>query len=272
MRTDVARRLNALDNAFYRTQAQSFSETRQAPWPGWVRCLELVGEDAGSGLPDAPAEVRVLDVACGNLRFARFLARSWSGVRVAYDAVDACPELAGGWETPAGWQLSYTRHDVVRGLLDGTGGVSPAGMGGTRPPGGYDLVVCFGFLHHVPRAEARERLLRELMAAARPGGTCFVSLWRFLDDARLARKAGLATAEALADLGLSANDLDRGDRLLGWQGRPHVWRYCHGFDDAEVDGLVGSVVGYGGASVVARFRSDGRTGRLNEYLVLRRAR
>lgn len=102
-----------------------------------------------------------------------------------------------------------------------------------------DLCVSFGFLHHVPTFEARAAALRFLLSAARPGGIVAVSLWRFMDDAGLAEKAHATHAEALDELDLPL--LDEGDYLLGWQGRSGAWRYCHHFDDAEIDALVNEV-------------------------------
>lgn len=260
MRDSVACRLNQLSQAFYDEEADSFSRTRRASWPGWTRCLELAGaRPAGA---DAGSCLRVLDVACGNLRFARFLSKRWAEARVSYDAVDACPELAAGWVAPRGWRLACREQDVIADLLAGKGGA----RGGK---GGYDLVVCFGFFHHVPTSAARLRLVRDLVAQVRPGGTCCVSLWRFLSDRGLARKARATTEAALADLGLGADELDPGDCLLGWQGHPHVWRYCHSFDETEAGELAEAGCA-AGASLSGRFLADGRTGELNEYLVFRR--
>lgn len=251
MEREVAERLNDLNAGFYHNEAASFSETRQSPWPGWGRCLASV--------PVRP-HLRVLDVACGNLRFARFLAGERPGEEVSYHAVDSTPELAGGWEAPAGWQLSFERRDIVRDLLDGAL---------AQPEGeGYDLVACFGFLHHVPTAAARAELVSRLATSLAPGGVCCISLWRFASDAALARRAKRTTGEALSELGLRPRDLDEGDYLLGWEGRPHVWRYCHSFGEAEVDGLVAAA--REGAAPVDRFLADGRGGRLNAYVVVRR--
>jgi hypothetical protein len=136
----------------------------------------------------------------------------------------------------------------------------------TAPP--CDLSVCFGFLHHVPLAAWRAEILRSLVAQTRSGGTVVVSLWQFLNDDALARKAQDTHARALAELGLPL--LGAGDYLLGWQDRPGVYRYCHSFSEAEIDQLVASVTGDGAAvDVLSRFASDGRTHNLNTYVVLR---
>ena len=79
MTPEVARRMNRLNESFYRDNARSFDQTRQTAWPGWERCL-CIGHTTGA-LPRYGG-VRVLDVASGNLRLARYLAERLPGVRV----------------------------------------------------------------------------------------------------------------------------------------------------------------------------------------------
>ena len=56
-----AQELCELNNRFYCTWADSFSDTRHNTWPGWNRCLKE------SGLTDRPLphqkKIHVLDVA-----------------------------------------------------------------------------------------------------------------------------------------------------------------------------------------------------------------
>lgn len=263
MGRDCALLMDEVNARFYREQATSFSSTRRSPWPGWRRCLADAGLAAGA--PGA-GPLRVLDVACGNLRLARFLADELPGEPVRYRGVDSCPELARGWAPPAGWEARLVGADLVCALLDDRAPCAlDVALGGA---GEQDLVACFGFLHHVPTFAARLRLLRALAARLAPGGTCCVSLWRFMSDAGLAERARRTTAEAASELGLGAGSLGEGDYLLGWQGVPGAWRYCHSFSGDEVDALVCDLGC--GVEVADRFRSDGRTGSLNAYLVLRR--
>ena len=93
-----------------------------------------------------------------------------------------------------------------------------------------------------------------------------VSLWQFAKSPELAAKAIETTAKARTEYGLPM--LDEGDYLLGWQNRPHAYRYCHTFSDEEVARLVCTVGDR--AQLVSRFEADGRTGTLNSYLVFRR--
>lgn len=263
MTPEVARRMDCLNESFYRDNARSFDQTRQTAWPGWERCL-CIGHTTGA-LPRYGG-VRVLDVASGNLRFARYLAERLPGARVSYHGIDSCPELARDVRLPEGWEVTLQELDVVDALL----GEGPdEGLGARLKGGAADLVACFGFFHHVPTTEARRRLLQELLSYTRTGGLCCVSLWRPMSDRRIARRARESTRAGLRSLGLSEKELDKGDYLLGWQGRPDTWRYCHHFDEEEIDGLVRAAQGT--AELTARFCADGKAGDLNSYLVLTRS-
>lgn len=299
MTGEVARLLNEVNATFYRTQANSFSRTRRDPWPGWERCLAeagLDGRDApartahgadGPAATPAPGRLSVLDVGCGNLRLATFLAGRLPGQHVDYVGVDSCPALARDARASEAWQTRLVRRDVVGELLDAAAG-SPTGDGGDGPakdgPGAaasgseaathgarraaFDLVACFGLLHHVPTATARALLVRELVLRCAAGGVACVSLWQFALDGRRLERARATTGRACADLGLSPDALDPGDFLLGWEGRPHVWRYCHSFGDDEARELVGGVSDL--ALARASFRPQAGADRLNRYLVLER--
>ena len=274
MTPEVARRMNCLNESFYRDNARSFDQTRQTAWPGWERCL-CIGRATGA-LPRYGG-ARILDVASGNLRLARYLAKRLPSVRVSYHGIDSCPMLARGVRLPEGWDVTLQDLDVVGTLLDkkleGDLGArlegGAADLGVRLEGGAADLVACFGFFHHVPTTEARRRLLQELLSYTRTGGLCCVSLWRPMSDRRIARRAHESTRAGLRSLGLSEKELDKGDYLLGWQGRPDTWRYCHHFDEGEIDWLVRAAQGT--AELTARFCADGKAGDLNSYLVLTRS-
>lgn len=251
MDTQTARILIELNNRFYRDHAASFSATRQAPWPGWERVLDATAPHlAACGTP------RVLDLACGNLRFERFLSSRLAAPPACW-AVDAADELCA--DAPRIDALTYRHADILGSLLEARDPL--AGIPSC------DLVVCFGFMHHVPGARLRGAVLDLLAAHTRPHGYLALSFWRFLDDERLAAKADAADARAQA-AGLPTAGLDEGDRYLGWQDDPGAWRYCHHFSERDVDACAARLA-CAGAREVARFSADGRGGGLNRYLICR---
>lgn len=332
MNEDVARKLAELNTRFYAQQAASFSKTRQSAWTGWQRVAQLLARQAGldgaavasgdgpeaaaaagGAVPEAAVaaggavpQVRVLDLACGNMRFERFLLERCPQVDWRFFALDNCVPLALGKGAggkpgagasspgdggrvyalgegaggacgdpdagPQGPELArsaaFAELDAVGSLLDGTLGCDLAAAAGQQAEGLPDAAVCFGFFHHVAGFERRVELLRALLGAVRPGGLVAVSLWRFMAHPKLAEKAQVTTQDALQDLPwLNAADLEPHDYVLGWQDAPGAYRYCHHFDAAEVERLLAAVPF---ARLEARFLADGRTNDLNHYLILRR--
>ena len=269
MDTNTMRALIALNTAFYREQAESFSSTREIPWPGWRRLIPFLR----ASMPEAEVAAHaptmsVLDVACGNLRFERFLAQEFPAVRFRFHAVDNCGELAGGTHALPG--LVFHELDVLQQLLaqDDEAAAQPTPLDALPR---CDFVDCFGFMHHVPSFELRARLLRLLVECARPGGLIAVSFWQFMHDARLARKAVDAEQAARARpelLAFNLQELERDDHLLGWQ-NTEALRYCHHFEDGEIDRLIAALPA-GTAHEACRYSADGRSGDLNRYVILQR--
>ena len=245
MDTVTADRLSQLTTAFYRKVADSFSATRQEPWTGWQRVLDETGIAQLEGL-------RLLDVACGNLRFERYLADvRTSPLRV--HAIDNCDELV--LSSPIeNAEITFTHLDLT----------DPAKLKGALGSSAFDAAACFGFMHHVPLQEQREQLLKALVGSVVPKGFVIVTFWQLSHSKRLLTKALETTGRAAEELGIEG--LGEGDYLLRWQDRTDVVRFCHDFTEREIDGLAAAVAPR--AQEVARFSADGQTGNLNRYLIL----
>lgn len=190
----LIRALSELNRRFYVKHAQSFSETRQGSWPGWERCLSFVQAcNDNSRNPYASKQVcHVLDLACGNLRFERFLTHALPETRFLFRAVDSCAPLAKDFalasleasrkpsESEKTAEISFLQCDLIEELLQATA---------VNRTNCYDLAVCFGFMHHVPSSALRSRLLSSMLDQVRPKGFVIVSFWEFMEDLRMARKA-----------------------------------------------------------------------------------
>lgn len=242
----TAQHLSRLTSTFYEEVSPSFSATRESSWPGWMRMMDEV--DLGER-----TRLEVLDIACGNLRFERFLAQQ--GLDVQAWAIDSCDDLVARGERPLfsmhpNATVSYQHLDVMDTLYAGDDLVD------TLVAPACDLAVCFGFMHHVPLPEHRLQVLEALLGHVHAGGYVAVSYWQFMRDPRLCRKAKPVEGGF------------EGDYLLGWQDRTDVARYCHSFTEREIDGLVKALPS--AVSEVARFSADGRLGNLNRYVVLQR--
>lgn len=290
MDTTTVKALIELNNRFYALHAASFSATRSAPWHGWEQLVEVLHEH-GWGNPQTAGAARVLDMACGNLRFEHFLTSAFPSIDFDFHAVDSCPALmASHADLPAA--CAFHQCDVLAALIEGVDGIPEVPL--------CDLSVSFGFMHHIPDARLRSDALSELVAHTAPNGLVVVSFWQFMNDERLAKKAARTDETLRAQCSYAAgapgaalnpdgtqrqpssegtpampaastvdiSQLDEHDHFLGWQSDPSPLRYCHHFGEAEIDELVASV----GTAVreVTRYSADGASGTLNRYLVLER--
>ena len=252
----TAEQLSYVTSEFYSQQTQSFSATRQMPWQGWQRCLDVIPQLSAGENPS------VLHVGCGNLRFARFLCDEAGIVPAKYFAVDNCrPLVESGNLGGQASQATFIELDVIKSLLDNT-------LSSELTVSTCDLVVAFGFLHHVPGAKNRIQLLRTLLEKTKPGGFVCVSFWQFMNNQKLADKAYETTAQGLQALGIDASELEKNDYLIGWQGKAETWRYCHHFSQEELDKLLVSLDS--DVQVCAQFSADGKENNLNRYVILKR--
>lgn len=270
MNDALAAELIELNNRFYGSCAEAFSQTRQAPWQGWEKlagiALEHFEKAGAHGLD-------VFDLACGNLRFEAFAEEALGtlGPLVFYaaDATAELPALASTLhESP-----HFRQFDVLKALLSAKQSSRSVGALAGWPQAG--LSVCFGFMHHVPSVALRAQVLRLLLEQTAPGGLVAVSWWNFMANERMAAKAQAAMGRAEEEPpfgGFDPRKLDANDYLLGWQDSA-LLRYCHNFNGLEVDRVFAKLLTDNSCpdfEELRRFRADGKAGNMNIYTVLER--
>jgi hypothetical protein len=162
-------------------------------------------------------------------------------------------------------QVDFAPLDITQALASDT---FANNLDAVAPRGTFDLAVCFGFMHHLPRTAWRHQVLGALIDACAQGGFVAVSFWQFANSEKLLAKAQATTEQAKLALGVSLGASQTGDFLLGWQDRTDVWRYCHNFSDAEIDALLAAFAQV--ARPITRFSADGKQGNLNKYIVLQK--
>lgn len=207
----------------------------------------------------------VLDIACGNLRFEAFLANTYPHVDWLFFAVDNCEPLVASGQEDIAKKVHFTCEDIVSNLLEGLPAAEPANIPALAAATPFDLVVSFGFLHHIPSFDLRQRFLLEALSQVKPGGYLVVSFWQFLNDPAKRAKIEQTHAEALA---FFEGSLEPNDYFLGWKNEPDNYRYCHHFSNEEIDRIIVALAPH--ATVVESFSADGKPGNLNRYVVFKR--
>ncbi|MCH2173140.1 class I SAM-dependent methyltransferase [Myxococcota bacterium] len=256
MNDDTVQALNSINRSFYADFSDEFGASRQSPWPGWIRLLSAIDRSW-----DSSPNWKILDVGCGNGRFARFLAENLPDRcrAIRYVGVDASSHLlteARASDLPLE-SLNYHVLDFVE-----------ARLSKRLRECDFDLAVLFGVIHHVPGHQHRHQLLTDITSRLRPGGLLALTAWQFQDFQRFRDKIVPWKAyNQQAHRPIALRELEPGDHLLPWGDQTGAVRYCHFANDEELNQIFDDL----DCELVETFLADGREGDLNRYYVLRRS-
>jgi SAM-dependent methyltransferase len=239
MRQTTINKLLELNRQMYLETADSFDATRQKAWFGWQKVAEL--------MPRTLKPRAVLDVGCGNGRFGVFLLKQLGG-NWHYTGIDSSEALVNKARTALDGQVA-TRWIVAEVLAN-----DPVEVFGDSV---FDLIAVFGLMHHLPTFNLRTRLLGQLVKQLKPGGLLAVSFWQPLNHQRFMNK--IVPWETA---GITPREAEPGDVLITFGGTKQL-RYCHHFDNGEVDKMKALIP----AATAADYFADGITADLNRYVV-----
>jgi SAM-dependent methyltransferase len=254
------KQLLALSDAFYRAQAQAFDESRgHHAWPGWDRLTPWLSDPLDRS---QATKLEVLDIGCGNARFARFLHDD--DIDFAYTGIDANADLLAAARERLAPSLASDCRLIEHDFLAST---SP---GSALPVGPFRLIALMGVMHHVPGRDWRLALLQAARDRLMSDGLLALATWQFADRPRFEkRQLAWSEAGAVLERPIDPNALDPGDRLLRFGDDPNAPpRYCHQVSDAEFASWPDAL----GLEALAEYRADGAEGDLNRYWILRRVR
>lgn len=241
---------NELNQSFYAEVADTFDATRKIPWQGWDELIPALDELYTRLREDE--SLKVLDLACGNFRFERWLCQSGFS-RVDALGIDTSDCLAAMPPKDS----SYLRRDVLT-------------LSKKDELPKVHLAVCFGFMHHVPHEQLRLKIMHTMAEQVRPEGLMALSFWQFLNDERLSKKAVDTTRRYLIRHPEHKLAHPR-DYLLTWQHQDTL-RFCHAFTKDEVGSLCSAFLSqHPNFTLQEAYEAEGATQNLNAYVIFKRA-
>lgn len=223
--------LLALSADFYRHWADEFDESRKNAWDSWARIVSEVKELG-------PID-NVLDLGCGNGRFASFLDDNGLS-ELNYMGIDSEPQLI----EHARKKLPNKHFEFEVSTLD------DALKSATK----HKLIVCFGVFHHLPGKQYRQEVLNSFSDKLDVNGIAVLSLWQ----PHLLKNFATKTSTSHSIEGLEENDF-----LMGWKRDFSHLRYCHDFTDEEINELVS----HSPFELVSQFQGSGND-MSNRYLIM----
>jgi tRNA (uracil-5-)-methyltransferase TRM9 len=245
MKSSICEQLIRLNEQFYQTFGQAFSNTRQRIQPGVRRILEPI-----------PKIGNWLDLGCGNGNLAVEWARQkreglYIGVDFSPILLREAKEAIQKKTIPDGLDIQFTQVDLSnenwflpwrQTILTGA--------------------MAFAVLHHIPDRDFRLRLLCQVNRLLPRGSEFLHSEWQFQNNARIISKK-----QPWSKIGIGEGDVDPGDTLLDWRhalpGQTELvgLRYVHLFSREELVELAK----LSGFEILEEFESDGAGGKLGLY-------
>ncbi len=244
MRKSTIKKLNQLNKNFYQKTAEEFSRSRSYFWSGWKKLLPYLNI-----LTARKKEINVLDVGCGNGRFGLFLDENSPGAEINYLGIDFSQKLlAEAKKDLRSTKINYNlvEKDILQKL--------------NLKSKKFDLIVCFGLIHHLASFKLRQEKLMELADYLNTGGLLVVTFWQFGNKPRFEEKTVRPDK-----VGLDSSRLEENDYILGWKQKEKIYRYCHYVDYREAEKLIKDLK----LNLVDKYLADGKTNNLNLYLILK---
>jgi cyclopropane fatty-acyl-phospholipid synthase-like methyltransferase len=115
----------------------------------------------------------------------------------------------------------------------------------------FDLVVCFGVLHHLMNTKSRKYLFQKAYEKLSIGGIFIITIWDFLNDEKEKSK-------------IIRNLPGKNNFLLKFG--TNATRECHWTSELEIIDLVKNT----NFEKIQEYFSDGKSNKLNRYLVLQK--
>lgn len=248
----VVKQLNELNHTFYQTVTEPFSDSRSYYWQGWNKLVPYVQE-----LTQNRTRIKILDIGCGNGRFGLFMREQIPEEYIQYVGVDNSSELiaiAKSQYEATRMEPTFIKIDLVECLLNDTLQQKLADYHA-------HFISLLGVLHHIPSQELRQKLIADLGQILIRNGYLAFTTWNFMDSEQLKKK--IVTPHIVS---VDQEELEPHDVILDWQRGKTAYRYCHYTDETERRELIA----HSGLIEESQFTADGKTGRLNTYVVLKR--
>jgi tRNA (uracil-5-)-methyltransferase TRM9 len=243
MEQTIVQHLISLNRQFYQSCAHTFSQTRQSVQPGVRRVINAY-------IPPS-SNYQILDVGCGNGDILPALdIASFTGNYLGVDF--STPLLQENKPAIHHFSFSFKELDITT-----------PGWETNLPKAGFDRILCFAVLHHIPSQALQEKILKGIDTLLKPDGIFVISVWQFLRSQRLAKRI-----QPWHLAGIAREDIDENDYLLDWKANNTEinLRYVHQYTPEEINELQNK----SNFECVERFSSDGQEGNLSDYYVFRK--
>lgn len=214
--------INNLNKEFYAKHNESFDKSRFMEWEGFNNVLKYITKDT-----------KILDLGCGNGRFLEFLNNKNTQFD-SYLGIDNSADFINKNKLKFS-NAKFEERDILNQIDEITNK--------------YDLVVIFGVSHHIPYEEYRKEWFQKIKNLISKNGTLVISFWEF-DIKKADQKFSPKIYKP-----------QKGDYFLGWKDDFSQHRFCHYYDEKELQNIISIFQGFEVSEIFSKDK--------NKYLILK---
>ncbi len=258
MNQTTVNQINLINKDFYGKISSQWNQKTDSKWTGWDKVITHLQTRFAH-----KKTIRVLDLGCGNGRFATFINANltqhieYTGVdfdtfflqqakkRKEFDTSDSVNYNANLNTDNLIPSKPFVKFQLID--LDITKEAFQTDFQTKSNNQKYDLVVAFGLIHHIASYQNRLKLLQFAKSCLDTTQTTenkpllVWTSWRFLDQPRLLKRiVGLDSGigqQIINDNNLDTTELESGDHFLNWVKHEYAVRFSHYIDDQEAQNL-----------------------------------
>lgn len=202
MRTKTKKKILENVKTTYNEIADEFSQTRHYSWPEFQFFKKHLKE----------AELKILDLACGNGRLVNFLDKKhkYIGMDISRNLIKNAKKLHPKHKFQVGDMLDLS--DLKKNH--------------------FDVLTCVAAFHHIPSRKSRLQALQNMYDVLKPGGKLILTVWN-LWQPKYRKYIYKAFIRSL----LSFGNFHPCDTFIPW-GKKKTARYYHSFTPKEMFSLL----------------------------------
>jgi tRNA (uracil-5-)-methyltransferase TRM9 len=213
-----------LNKDFYSKHSESFDKSRSYGfWEGFEEVLKFL-----------PQNLKILDLGCGNGRFLKFLLEENYKFNEYLGTDNSVEFIRKNQEKYSSFK--FENLDVILDL--------------DKINEKFSLIVAFGISHHIPSRGYRQEWFENISNLVTKGGFVVISFWDF--DRNKNDK----------NFKTQIYKIEENDYFLGWKEDYSSHRYCHYFNEQEIDEIIHNFQEF---KLLSKFQKD-----QNTYLILQK--
>ena len=251
MTNDTESKLIKLNKEFYDKIGKHWNNKPDYFWAGWDKLLPYIKSKI-----ESCESVSILDLGCGNGRFAAYLNTYFPDAKISYTGTDYAFDDKIKVSYGDNIKVKFVSQDLLQETW-------------LFQENTFDIIVAFGLIHHIPGIRLTNVFLDNIQKYLDKNGLCVITTWQYMRLERLQKRimTGIEKQEIQSKMAISESEFRPGDNFLDWVKGNSGVRFSHYFTELEMVNLLADH----NLKSVETYLADDREQNRNQYFVIKKS-